>query len=87
MKRIRKIGEMLLDVIGIVGCIALFLAFICPDGTFGKLPPWLGIPLAIGGLLFACVYVCYKAYPLLLDIFGPRPDEIKKPVDSSESKK
>ena len=83
MKRIRKLGDMLLDVIGIVGCIALFLVFICPDGTFGKLPSWLGIPLAIGGLLFACVYVCYKAYPLLRDIFGARPDQIKKPVDSS----
>jgi hypothetical protein len=87
MKRIRKLGDILLHTICALGCIALFLVLVGPKGTFEKLPVWLGLPLAVGGLLFFCIYVGYKAYPLLRDVFGPRSDQPKKPVDVPESKK
>jgi hypothetical protein len=82
MKLIRKLGDILLHTICALGCIALFLVLVGPKGAFEKLPGFLGLPLAIDGLLFFCIYVGYKAYPLLRDIFGPRPDQTTTSVDN-----
>jgi hypothetical protein len=87
MKRIRKLGDILLQTICVLGCIALFLVLVGPKDTFEKFPVGLGLPLTLCGLMFFCIYAGYKAYPLLRDIFGHRPDQTKRPVDNPESKK
>jgi hypothetical protein len=86
MRILRKIGVIIFGIICALGCIAMLLAMLSP-GTFEKLPAWAAFPVVIGGGIFFFIYVGYKAYPLLRDIFGPRPDQPKKPVDSPVSKK
>ena len=82
----RKICVSVFGVICALGCIAMLLAMADP-GAFAKLPAWAAAPVVIGGGIFFFIYVGYKAYPLLRDIFGPRPDQHKKPVESPVSKK
>jgi len=79
-------GAFVFCVICALGCIAILLAMADP-GIFAKLPTWAAVPLVIGGGIFFFIYLGYKAYPLLRDIFGPRPDQHKEPVDSPVSKK
>ena len=86
MRALRKIGVFVFGVICILGSIAIVLTMADPN-VFAKVPAWVAVPLVITGGIFFFINVGWKAYPLLRDIFGPRPDQHKKPVESPVSKK